>query len=79
MFKLTKDLTYWEKAVDFACFSNNFEALISTEEMREADHMFSMFEGVGGLVLFIQDILAMDGVEHNWEDKLVGFPCFNDV
>ncbi|RIA87675.1 hypothetical protein C1645_776746 [Glomus cerebriforme] len=73
VYQLTKDQKYLQYALEYAEICTQWETKTNRGEFDVPDRPWSVFEGLGGSVWFIADLLYWDQVVFR------GFPGFNDI
>ncbi|XP_004250112.1 lanC-like protein GCL1 [Solanum lycopersicum] len=59
LYRLTGESIYEERAKAFAsCLYQNARTIMNEREHNEADHSYSLFQGLGGVACFLFDLLA---------------------
>ncbi|KAJ3148476.1 LanC-like protein 3 [Irineochytrium annulatum] len=68
---VTREGVWMERAVKFAEFACAWEKMVDDGTMQKADRLWSLFEGVGGAVVYWADVMRVAQGK-----AMVGFPCF---
>lgn len=59
LFRLTGESIYEERARSFAsCLYHNARTIMNERHHNEADHSYSLFQGLGGVACFLFDLLT---------------------
>ncbi|RHZ77182.1 hypothetical protein Glove_184g23 [Diversispora epigaea] len=73
VYRLTKDLQYFQWAIEYAEVCTQWEERILNKEFRLSDRPWSFWEGLGGTVCLLSDLV-------NWDAEVFkGFPEFTDI
>ncbi|KAF0445421.1 lanC-like protein 1 [Gigaspora margarita] len=84
---ITRDEVQLRRALAFGLYGGEWEVKTHKNEERVSDHPWSLFEGLGGGIIYWSDLMFILknvkqlGVnsESVAQGKVIGFPCFTDL